>query len=126
MFESLIKTLIGGALGLGALYFTAKLAFDAGYEACEADREQVKNEPNPSEDICEEDNDPVEDTEVAEAEPKQEEKKRFSFKHIFSHEKSPIKKINNIADILKHPENHKMEASMDGNDILLRFCKRAS
>lgn len=119
--KGFVSTLIGGALGIAALYAVGKIAFHAGYDIAEAETryEQFckETEKKQNQDV----NDIQESStceEAVKAEEPKEKKGRgklgmlFGLRKMFSKNGGSV-----IGNLLKNPENHVIEACVKGREI---------
>lgn len=118
--KTFIKTLVSGAVGLTALYIVGKIAFQAGYDICEAENryDQLQKGIN----ARTERNDIPEATVESESEGTAEvavpEKKQSKLGMLFGMRKLLTKGGTSVVtDLIQNPENHVIEASVKGREI---------
>ena len=106
--KQFFSTLIGGALGLVALYVVGKVAYQTGYDICDLEhrREELEKEV------------PTEEKEP-ESEPEAPKKKRLGILN-------GVKKASVISRLIKHPDDHRIEAYVDGEDVQVRIKPRSA
>ena len=104
--KQFVSTLIGGALGLVALYVVGKVAYQAGYDICDLEhrREELEKEVP---------------TEEKDPEPEAPKKKRLGIL-------KEVKKVSVISRLIKHPDDHQIEAYVDGEDVQVRIKPRSA
>lgn len=118
--KSFVKTVVGGMIGLTALYVVGKIAFQAGYEIAEAEcrYEQLQRNIEAKTNVKEADEaDKREETADAPVEIAPDKKRSklgmlFSFRKIFGKEGSSV-----VGDLIQNPENHIVEACVKGREI---------
>lgn len=108
MFKKTMETIIGGAIGMLALYAVAKVAYSAGYERAESDHEQP-------EEVGEET--PVTDIPA---------KKVGKLSFLWGLRKMMGKKESAIGDLLNNPEEHQVEAYVEEGEIHVNIKKKRS
>jgi hypothetical protein len=110
--KSFVSTLVGGALGLVALYVVGKVSFQIGYDICDLEhrRDELKKEVH---EACV--NKPELENEVESEVPK---KNRFGIL-------KGVKKASVISKLIKHPDDHQIEAYVDGEDVQVRIKPRS-
>lgn len=137
MMKSFLETVIGGTIGLMALYVVGKAAYHAGKEVAKAEceYEALRNKID-KEDISESatvhgDNDNgelVAETFDRKADvklsPVQPTRKPGKLSMAFNAVKLFRRKDSVIGDLVKHPEAHKIEAFVEGDDLRINVSKR--
>ena len=144
MFKTIVKTIIGGALGAVALYAVGRIAYQLGYDMAEIDRKCAESdifedEAEPDEDVSESvqsvsdeksTGDIFEGSDCEREEQSDEGKpvrKVSKLRAIFQAAKAvrhPGKSVSIISEVIRHPEKHKIEAFIDGNDIRVNIKGR--
>lgn len=117
--KSFVETVVGGAIGLTALYVVGKVAFQAGYDIAEAEYRyrqlqrgiQAQMErPDAAE--------PEEDEAVEVSDGSVPEKKQSKLGMLFGLRKALGRKGTSVVgDLLQNPENHVLEACVKGREI---------
>lgn len=117
--KSFVNTVVGGAIGLAALYMVGKVAFRAGYDIAEAEcrygqLQQGIRAKTERKDAAESEEDEV--TEISdEVVP---EKKQSKLGMLFGLRKALGRKGTSVVgDLLQNPENHVVEACVKGREI---------
>lgn len=137
MMKSFLETMIGGAIGLMALYIVGTVAYHAGKEVAKAEceYEALRNKID-EDDVSESttvhgDNDngePVTETFDRKADvklvPVQPARKAGKLSMAFNAMKLFRRKDSVIGDLVKHPEAHKIEAFVEGDDLRINVSKR--
>lgn len=131
--KTFVETVVGGAIGLIALYVVGKVAFQAGRELATAEcayKELQKKTTKHDEKEKTEDTSPAEPDETEPArdgiilEPVPKKPGRLSL--ALAATKLFRQKDSVIGNLIKHPEAHKIEAFVDGGDIHIDVRKRPS
>jgi hypothetical protein len=101
MFRKIIGTIVGGVVGLGALYLVAKVAYAEGYEAAQetaAPDEKIPREENP--------------------------KKVGKLGLLMGLRKMGRSKKTILSDLANNPEDYKLEAYISGGEAHLTISKK--
>lgn len=135
--KSFVETVVGGAIGLIALYVVGKVAYQAGKEMAKAEceYEALRNKTdgdNTSETItlhgADADGEEVAETimkkPTAQTTSIRPAKKSGKLAMAFSAMKLLRRKDSVIGDLVKHPEAHKIEAFVEGDDLRINVSKR--
>lgn len=134
--KTFVETVVGGAIGLIALYVVGKVAYQAGKEVarveCEFEALRDKIDGDASDETVlhgrNENGDEV--TEKLETETptqsaqKHPAKKPSKLAMAIGAMKLLRRKDSVIGDLVKHPEAHKIEAFVDGEDLRINVKKR--
>ena len=124
MFRKLIESIIGGAMGLAALYAVAKVAYAAGHDMAEAERKydelcasgSVGSEPAAEQHEAE--------SKICIAKPT---RKRNRLGLLFGLKKFLGKGNRSvITDLVSEPEEHQLEAYIKEGEIHVDIRKRRS
>ncbi len=140
--KSFLKTVIGGAIGLMALYVVGKVTYQVGKDMGRAETEyehlQDRVDRHDSDTTAfHSENQDGEDVSVASVQdetevPNEENLRKVPMKRsgklsmalsalkLFRHKES--KSV--IGDLVKHPEAHKIEAFVEGGDLRINVSKR--
>lgn len=135
--KSFVETVVGGAIGLIALYVVGKVAYQAGKEAAKAECEYAAlREKMDGDDTSETvtlhgvnaDGEKVTETivkeSIAQATSNRPAKKSGKLSMALGAMKLFRRKDSVIGDLVKHPEAHKIEAFVDGEDLRINVRKR--
>ena len=131
--KTFVETVVGGAIGLIALYVVSKVAFQAGRELATAEcayKELQKKTTENDEKEKTEDSSPSEPDETEPArdgiilEPVSKKPGKLSI--ALAAAKFFRQKDSVIGNLIKHPEANKIEAFVDGEDIHIDVRKRPS
>lgn len=131
--KTFVETVVGGAIGLIALYVVSKVAFQAGQELATAEcayKELQKKTTKHDEKEKTEDASPSEPDETESSkdgiilEPVSKKPGKLSL--AFAAMKLFRQKDSVIGNLIKHPEDHKIEAFVDGEDIHIDVRKRSA
>lgn len=143
MFREFVKTLVGGAIGLAALYAVAKVAYRAGYDMAELERQYntmnacekggiEKKDSGKSEEVSQNQESTEASSALIELCHDEEEKTTASKSGLFSKIRNGFRqtgnsgKVASLRTLFKHPEAHRLEAYMDGEDIHINIKKRSA
>jgi TctA family transporter len=112
MFRKMVETIVGGALGLLALYAVAKVAYQEGKDAAKRENQPEKNP-----------GDTVSEKQPEEAPVK---KKRLSNLGLLLGLRKAVKAGGSsfLGMLASRPEDHKLEAFVDGDDLQIHVRKR--
>lgn len=117
--KSFVNTVVGGAIGLAALYVVGKVAFQAGYDIAEAEcrYEQLQRgtqDRTERKDAVEADEGEAADVPVGIV----PEKKQSKLGMLFGLRKALGRKGTSVVgDLIQNPENHVVEACVKGREI---------
>ena len=129
--KTFVETVVGGAIGLIALYVVGKVAFQAGRELAAAEcayKELQEKTPNANKEEKNEDVSPADsgDGETAQGgivlEPIPKKPNKLSL--ALAATKLFHRKESVIGNLIKHPEEHKIEAFVDDGKIHIDVRKR--
>lgn len=135
--KSFVETVVGGAIGLIALYVVGKVAYQAGKEVAKAEceyetlREKMDGDDT-SETVTrhgvnadgEEITETIVEKSTAQAVSNPPVKKAGKLSMALGAMKLFRRKDSVIGDLVKHPEAHKIEAFVDGEDLRINVRKR--
>ena len=109
--RTFLRTVVGGALGLLALYVVGKVSYQIGHEMAEVEHhyDEVPKEPDKKE---EDDISEVVESDVPAKKPNKI-GMIAGLKKIF-HNKPSI-----LSDIIRHPDEQRLEAFIDGNRLCI-------
>lgn len=134
--KSFVETVVGGAIGLIALYVVGKVAYQAGKEVakveCEYEALRKDGRDGTRETIALHgiDANGEEVTKIIERESteqpvsKRPAKKPGKLSMALNAMKLLRRKDSVIGDLVKHPEAHKIEAFVEGDDLRINVRKR--
>lgn len=128
MLKSFVKTVVGGAIGLVALYVVGKVAYQAGHDIAEAEYRRDAAQPKTTEKEPEIEESSVDDsgeeetTEVAAPVKKQS---RISMA-LGLWKALKKKETSAISDLIQNPENHVIEACIKGREIHVNVKPRTA
>lgn len=135
--KSFVETVVGGAIGLIALYVVGKVAYQAGKEVAKAECEYAAlREKMDGDDTSEtvtlhgvDENGEEVTTTIAKESAVQAVsnppiKKAGKLSMAFGAMKLLRRKDSVIGNLVKHPEAHKIEAFVDGEDLRINVRKR--
>lgn len=135
--KSFVETVVGGAIGLIALYVVGKVAYQAGKEVAKAEceYEALRNKIGDDDDHetvtvhgVNADGEEVVETIVkettAQAVSNPPVKKPSKLSMMFGAMKLFRRKDSVIGDLVRNPEAHKIEAFVDGDDLRINVRKR--
>lgn len=127
MMKTFVKTLIGGALGMIALYAVGKVAYQAGHDIAEAEhayeQAQHKASPKKSETTEQGENAGSDEDAVLPVPVKKQSRLGMAlsvWKALKNKDASPI------SDFIQNPENHMLEACIKGREIHLNLKPRTA
>lgn len=125
--NAFVKTLIGGALGLAALYAVGRVAYQMGHDVaelehkCESAVQRADEEPKDAENGHEETETPVE--EEAKSEPAPSAGKIRMIANLL---RRKDRKPSVLGNLIRHPEKHRIEAFMDGETLRVNVRPRTT
>lgn len=136
--KSFVETVVGGAIGLIALYVVGKVAYQAGKDVARAECEYValqnKIDSNADRETVtvhgvDDNGEEVTKTIVkkestVEFIPATPAKKQSKLSMALGAMKLFHRKDSVIGDLVKHPEAHKIEAFVEGGDLCINVSKR--
>ncbi len=135
--KSFLETVIGGAIGMIALYVVGKVAYQAGKEVAKAECEYEALRKDVNKDgsgttVAHGVNQDGEEVSVVwertDADSKQTpgscSKRSGKLSMALNAMKLFRRKDSVIGDLVKHPEAHKIEAFVEGNDLHINVSKR--
>lgn len=134
--KSFVETVVGGAIGLIALYVVGKVAYQAGKEVAKAECEYEALRKDGRDGTRETialhgiDANGEEVTKIIERESteqpvsKRPAKKPGKLSIALNAMKLLRRKDSVIGDLVKHPEAHKIEAFVEGDDLRINVRKR--
>ena len=121
--KSFVETVVGGAVGLIALYVVGRVAYEAGREIareeCRYDELKQKNEDLEARIISDE---PAAQT--AAVAVRRPEKKRTS--GIMNVVGMLFRKNTTVGNLIRNPEDHQVEAYVDGEELHLNVRRRTA
>ena len=131
MFKTIIKTIIGGALGAAALYAVGRIAYQLGYDMAEIDRkcsesDIFEDEPD-TDDAGEDDCDTAKEQRASDISQEREDeqaeqvadkpaRRMGKLRAIFQAAKAikrPGKAASIISEVIKHPEKHNIDGFIE-------------
>lgn len=136
--KSFVETVVGGAIGLIALYVVGRVTYQAGKDVAraECEYEALQNKIDSNDDretvtVHGVDDNGVEVTKTivkkestVEFVPATPAKKPSKLSMALGTMKLFHRKDSVIGDLVKHPEAHKIEAFVDGDDLKINVRKR--
>ena len=122
MFRKIVETVVGGALGLAALYAVAKVAFSAGQEMADMERRYhdlggAKVDVRVLEGTQTDAKDTHETASTAKTNGKLG--VLFGLKRMLGKSKPSV-----VKDLMSDPEDHKLEAYIDEGEVHINIKKR--
>lgn len=131
--KSFVSTVVGGAIGLIALYVVGRVAYQAGHDMAQAEQhyEEVRKKTATLESSKKEDGGYLEP--IAEEEPK--EMTIVETAHIRRQNKLGLmmglkrlmsKKESVLGRLVHHPEDHRIEAFVDGDELKVSVKPRTA
>ena len=126
---SFVKTVVGGALAILALYAVGKATYQLGKEVTQEEarlRELQKNAE--SDGAAPEENEPKETggMPMGQEEPAGQIRKPVKFSVLLGVTKLLQRKDSVLRNLVKHPEAHKIEAYIEGEGLRINVQKRPS
>ena len=126
---SFVKTVVGGALAILALYAVGSATYQLGREVAQEEarlRELQKNAE--SDGAAPEENEPKEtgSTPMGQEEPAGQIRKPVKFSVLLGVTKLLRRKDSVLRNLVKHPEAHKIEAYIEGEGLRINVRKRPS
>lgn len=126
--KSFVETVVGGAIGLIALYVVGKVAYQAGKEVakaeCEYEALRDEIDGNDTKDNGKEVTETIAKESDVQNIPVTPAKKSGKLSMALGAAKLFRRKDSVIGDLVKHPEAHKIEAFVDGDDLRINVKKR--
>ena len=122
--KSFVNTVVGGMIGLAALYVVGRIAYQAGHDMAEAEcrydeikrQTQALEAPKDRRDECEKKEPVVQreepDVIVATVPKKQPRSLMTGVMQMIGGKKESV-----ISRLLKHPDEHRVEAFVDGEEL---------
>ena len=117
---SFVKTVVGGALALLALYAVGKTTYQLGKEVAQEEARLHELQKNAESDgAAPEENEPKETggTPTAQEEPAEPIRKPGKFSMLLGVTKLLRRKDSVLGNLVKHPEAHKIEAYVEGEGL---------
>lgn len=123
---SFVKTVVGGALAILALYAVGKATYQLGKEVAQEEARLQKNVE--SDGAAPEENEPKETggTPMGQEEPAGQIRKPVKFSVLLGVTKLLRRKDSVLRNLVKHPEAHKIEAYIEGEGLRINVRKRPS
>ncbi len=124
---SFVKTVVGGALAILALYAVGKTAYQLGKEVAQEEaRLHELRENTESNGAAPEENEPEETdgTPTAQEEPAEPIRKPGKLSMLLGATKLLRRKDSVLGNLVKHPEAHKIEAYVEGEGLRINVRKR--
>lgn len=131
--KSFLSTVVGGAIGLAALYIVGKVAYQMGHDMAEAEHRynevQKKTEELERSSKKEDDGTPemtdqqMEETTLTVAAPVKKQSKlglMVGLKKMFG------KRESVLSDLVRNPEAHRMEAFVEGRELHVNIKPRTA
>lgn len=123
--KSLVKTVVGGAIGIVALYIVGKVAFQAGHDIAEAEcrYEQLQRSID-ARTNREDATIAIGPEETVEIVPEKKQSKLgmlFGLRKVFGKKGTSV-----VGDLLQNPENHVIEACVKGREIHVNVKPRTA
>ena len=131
--KSFVSTVVGGAVGLIALYVVGRVAYQAGYDMAQAEQhyEEARKKTTALESSKKEDGRHIEsaveeepkETTIVEPAPIRKQNKlglMMGLKRLMS------KKESVLGRLVHHPEDHRIEAFVDGDELKVSVKPRTA
>lgn len=103
MVKKILRTVVGGAIGVLSLYAVARVAYAAGKEAAESDQEETA--------------DVYSETRKVGEVPVKEQPQKYSKVGFFTG-LVRARKSRALGDLVNHPEKHRFEAELDEDGVI--------
>lgn len=126
---SFVKTVVGSALAILALYAVGKATYQLGKEVAQEEARLHELQKNAeSEGAAPEENEPKEtvSTPIEQEEPAEPIRKPVKFSMLLGVTKLLRWKDSVLGNLIKHPEAHKIEAYVEGDGLRINVRKRPS
>lgn len=126
---SFVKTVVGSALAILALYAVGKAAYQLGKEVAQEEARLHELQKNAeSEGAAPEENEPKETagTSMEHEEPAEPIRKPVKFSMLLGVTKLLRRKDSVLGNLIKHPDAHKIEAYVEGEGLRINVRKRPS
>jgi hypothetical protein len=123
MFKKIVSTIVGGSIGLAALYAVAKIAYSAGQDMAHAEHryQELDRKVIIEKSSCVSSSNVIEASDMVICEPV----KHSKLGTLFSVGKLLGKKNRSvIGDLVSNPEGHQLEAYIKENEIHIDIKKR--
>lgn len=133
--KEFVKTVVGGMIGIAALYVVGKIAFQAGrdvgemecrYRAMEkkvrASVQKDENKEEEAEETTTADEPEAEEDDVLEEKPK----KQGLFGMAWGIRRMTKKKDSVLGNLIHHPETHRIEAFVQGEELHVNVKPRTA
>ena len=129
--ESFVKTVVGGMIGIAALYVVGKVAYQAGHDMAEMECRyramEKKTQPkvqNGKEEETQESTEAEENEEQALIVP--EAKKQSKLGMMFGLKRMMGRKESVLGKLIHHPEAHRIEAFVQGEELHVNVKPRTA
>lgn len=131
--KSFVSTMVGGAIGLIALYVVGRVAYQAGHDMAQAEQhyEEVRRKTTVLESSKKEDNGHIEPAveegpnEMTVIEPASIHRQN-KFGLMMGLKRLINKKEGVLGRLVHHPEDHRIEAFVDGNELKVSVKPRTA
>lgn len=126
---SFVKTVVGSALAILALYAVGKATYQLGKEVAQEEARLHELQKNTeSEGAAPEENEPKETagTPMEQEEPAEPIRKPVKFSMLLGVTKLLRRKDSVLGNLIKHPDAHKIEAYVEGEGLRINVRKRPS
>lgn len=120
--KGFIETVVGGAIGLVALYVVGRVAYQAGHDAAEMEHRYSEIQKKMEEKPQSKDEPSKEDVAIATIPVP----KKSVLSSIFGLKRLSGKKESVIGRLIHHPENHQIEAYIDGEELKEKIKPKAA
>lgn len=127
--KSFVSTVVGGAIGLVALYVVGRVAYQAGHDIAEAEHryEAAQRKDHAKEQKSEEPQEETASDEDEAVEMPVPSKRQSKLGMLFGLRKAFGKKGTSvIGDLVQNPENHVIEACVKGREIHVNVKPRTA
>ena len=127
--KSFVNTVVGGMIGLAALYVVGRIAYQAGHDVAEAEchyneiRKKTKAIASPKEQNPEQTEETIEEEPVVETLPV---KRQSKLGLMMGLKRLAGKKDSVIGHLIHNPEAHRIEAFVDGDELKVSVKPRTA
>ena len=122
--SSFIKTVVGGAIGLAALYVVGRIAYQVGHDVAEVEHRKTEMPQIKKEEEKNASDSPSSEERLAAAVIPIPKKSFLS--SIFGLKRLTDKKESVIGRLIHHPEMHQIEAYIDGEELRVKVKPKAA
>lgn len=132
--KEFVKTVVGGMIGIAALYVVGKIAFQAGHDVGEMECRYRAMEKKVQASVPDDkENEEAEETTTAEESEAEEDnvleekpKKQGLFRMAWGIRRMAKKKDSVLGNLIHHPEAHRIEAFVQGEELHVNVKPRTA